>query len=141
MEHGATIPTDSCVKCGRSAKREILTELRSPFNPLTWFGKRPRIEVGLCRRHHENHLVAVALTWSLLGLGLLLFVAGVVTKSLVSCLFGLAAMAFSGLFRATSPVTSSDACEEGATIAGTGKSYRQQLNRGTEEGQEEEGAR
>ncbi|MEX2581355.1 MAG: hypothetical protein WD342_20025 [Verrucomicrobiales bacterium] len=100
------------------------------MNPLTWFGKCPRIDVGLCRRHHENHLVAVTLSWSLLGLGLLLLAAGAMTTSLLSCLVGLAAVIAAGLFRASSPVRSADAREDYATIAGTGESYRQRLSRG-----------
>lgn len=125
--YGAAIPTATCIKCGRPAKKEVTTGLRHPSNPVTWFGKRPTLEVGLCRKHHENHAVAVALTWSILGVGVLLLIAGALTFSLVSCLLGVIAIVACGFFRASSPVTSDDATDDHATIAGAGETYRKQI--------------
>lgn len=128
VENGAAIPTHACVKCGRAAKRSVSTGLRHTSNPLTWFGKRPRMGVGLCKQHHENHSVAVALTWSFIGVGAVLLVAGAATLSVASILLGLVAITVSGIFRASSPVTSADATEDYASIAGTCESYRKQLS-------------
>jgi len=128
VEYGAAIPTRTCIKCGRPAKREVSTGLRQPSNPVTWFGKRPNLDVGLCRKHHENHAVAVALTWSILGVGVLLLVAGALTSSLVSCLLGVIAIVACGVFRASTPVTSEDASDDHATVAGAGEAYRKQLS-------------
>ena len=128
VENGATIPVHACVKCGRAAKTAVSTGLRHTSNPLTWFGKRPRMDVGLCKKHHENHSVAVALTWSFVGVGAILTVAGAVTLSITSIVLGLAAITISGIFRASSPVTSADAKGDRASIAGTCESYRKQLS-------------
>ena len=128
VENGATIPVHACVKCGRPAKTAVSTGLRQPSNPLTWFGKRPRMDVGLCKQHHENHSVAVALTWSFVGVGAILVVAGALTLSIASIVLGLVAITVSGIFRASSPVTSADATEDHASIAGTCESYRKQLS-------------
>lgn len=129
VENGAVIPTHSCVKCGRAAKKSVSTGLRHTSNPLTWFGKRPRMDVGLCKRHHENHSVAVALTWSFIGVGAVLLVAGVLAFSIASMILGFVAITVSGIFRASSPVTSADATADYASIAGTCESYRKRLSR------------
>lgn len=104
-----------------------MVSLRNPRNPLTWFGKRPRIEVGLCRKHFENHSVAVALTWSVFAVGLILLIVSVLTVSLFSGLIGLTAVGISGIFRAASPVTSPDACDGYATVYGVSEKVLAEL--------------
>ncbi|MDF1825025.1 MAG: hypothetical protein P1U68_10310 [Verrucomicrobiales bacterium] len=118
MENYPDLPTDICLKSGRPATNQIVVSLRNPRNPLTWFGKRPEIEIGLCRKHYENHSVAVALTWSLFGVGMILLVVSVLTFSYFSILVGLVTIGVSGIFRAASPVTSADATEDFATVEG-----------------------
>jgi len=127
VEHGGLLPTAHCVRCGRPAAREVEAGLRHPAKPVTWFGRRPAVDVGMCRRHYENHAVAVALTWSMMAVGAILLLAGFATLSWLSCAVGLVAVAVSGLFRATSPVTSRDADDYRATIQGAGEAFRRQL--------------
>jgi hypothetical protein len=127
IENGASIPTDFCIKSGRPAVKTLEISLRCPAKPATWFGKRQRLEVGLCRKHLDNHYVSVALTWSVLAVGGLVLVTGVLSLSVITAVVGLFAMGISGLFRAMSPVTSSDATEEYATIEGAGAAYLKHL--------------
>lgn len=125
--NGASLPCRLCIKSGRPAVKTVEIALRNPTNPLTWFGKRPRLEVGLSRKHLDNHRVAVALTWSVLGLGALMVITGAVTRSPVTILAGSFAMAISGLFRALSPVTSSSASADYLEVAGAGEAFLKQL--------------
>ena len=118
LEGNPAIPTDLCLKSGRPATNTLTVSLRNPRNPMTWFGKRPKIEIGLCRKHYENHSVALALTWSLMAVGAILLVVSVLTFSFLSALVGLAAIGISGIFRAASPVTLVDATDSFATIDG-----------------------
>lgn len=127
IENGASIPTDFCIKSGRPAVKTLEISLRCPAKPASWFGKRPRLEVGLCRKHLDNHYVSVALTWSVLAVGGLVLVTGVLSLSVITAAVGLLAMGISGLFRATSPVTSRDATEEYATVDGAGAAYLKHL--------------
>lgn len=127
IEHGASIPTEWCIKSGRPAYRVIEVSLRNPANPMTWFGSRPVIEVGICRKHYENHSVAVTLTWSVLALGFILLAVGILAAGMVSAMLGVIAIAGSGFFRATSPVTSPDATDLRATVFGAGEGYLRRL--------------
>lgn len=123
IEHGASIPTDWCIKSGRPVYKVLVVSLRNPADPKTWFGSRPMIEVGLSRKHFENHSVAVTLTWSVLALGFILLAVGVLAAGMVSSILGVIAIAGSGFFRATSPVTSPDATDLRATVFGAGEGY------------------
>jgi len=123
IENGAPIPTEFCIKCGRPSVKTFEISLRCPSKPATWFGKRPRLEVGLSRKHLDNHNVAIALTWSVLAVGAIVLVTGVLSVSVITAVVGLFAMGISGLFRAASPVTSNDATEEYATINGAAAAY------------------
>ncbi len=127
IEHGAAIPTEWCIKSGRPAFKVIEVSLRDPANPKTWFGSRPLIEVGLCRKHYEDHSVAVTLTWSVLALGFILLAVGILAAGIVSAILGVIAIAGSGFFRATSPVTSPDATDLRATVFGAGEGYLKRL--------------
>ena len=128
IENGASIPTDFCIKSGRPAVKTLEISLRNPANPTTWFGKRPRLEVGLCGKHLDDHHVAVALTWSLLAVGAIVLVTGILAFSVITAVVGLLSMGISGLFRATSPVTSRDATDEYATVDGAGAAYLKHLS-------------
>ncbi len=127
IEHQASLPTEWCIKSGRPAWKVIGVSLRNPADPRTWFGARPVIKVGLCRKHYENHTVAVALTWSVLALGFILLAVGVLAAGMVSAILGLISIAVSGFFRATSPVTSPDATDLRATVFGAGEGYLKHL--------------
>lgn len=134
LENEPVIPTRICIKSGRPAYRETEVSLRNPKNPMTWFGKRPTLHVGLSRREFDNYRVAIALTWSFLGIGCLMLLAGLFSTSWLTCLVGLLAMGFAGVFRACSPVTSPDATDESATILGAGPTYLQQFEEAAEVG-------
>lgn len=122
LEGNPMLPTDVCIKSGRPATNLIKASLRNPKNPMTWFGKRPTVQVGLCRKHYENHSVAVALTWSLFGVGLILLVVGAITLSFFSVIVGMVVAGISGMFRAASPISSPDATEDYATVYGVTES-------------------
>lgn len=123
LENEPSIPTHICIKSGRPTYRELEVALRSAKNPLTWFGKRPTLHVGLCRKSFDDYRVAGALTWSVLGIGVLMLVAGLATLSWLTIAVGVIAIGICGVFRATSPVTSPDATEERATVIGASPSY------------------
>ncbi|MAS97044.1 MAG: hypothetical protein CMO55_27960 [Verrucomicrobiales bacterium] len=132
LENGGAVPTDHCIKSGRRASKQVAISLRNPKNPKTWFGKQPVVNVGLSKKHHENHVVAVALTWSTLAVGALVLLAGILTLSLASCFVGIVAIAVSGIFRAYSPVTSIDATPEYATIEGAGDGFLKLVAEGSD---------
>ncbi len=127
VENGGNPPVDYCIKSGRPAQKVVSASLRNPLSPMTWFGKSPMIDVGLSRKHYDSHLIAVALTWSFFGIGLLILVSGIVSMGWVSCLVGVLATGISGVFRATSPVTSKSATEEYAEIKGASRSFLKHL--------------
>jgi hypothetical protein len=52
-----------------------------------------------------------------------MFVAGLATMSWLTIAVGVIAMGISGVFRATSPLTSPDATEERATVIGASPAY------------------
>ncbi|MDA7920975.1 hypothetical protein N9B73_04395 [Verrucomicrobiales bacterium] len=128
IEYGGAPPVEFCIKSGRPAQKVILTSLRNPFNPTTWFGKQPRIEVGLSRKYYDSHLVAVALTWSLFSIGLVILASGLASISWVSFLVGFLAVAISSVFRASSPVISKNATEDYAKIEGASESFLKHLS-------------
>ena len=45
-----------------SSPPELAVALRHPRQPSTWFGARPVLEMGLCRKHRDDRSVAVALS-------------------------------------------------------------------------------
>ncbi len=126
-EYGGVPPVEICVRCGRATERQENFSLRDLRNPRTWFGRRPLLELGLCRKHREDHTIAVALTWSVLAVGAMLTIVGFLTFSWFSLLLGMVAMAASGFFRAKSPVTSSQADENHLVVRGAGEGYLRSL--------------
>ncbi len=125
--NGASIPCGYCIKSGRPAVKTLEISLRNPANPMTWFGKRPRLGVGLSRKPLDNHRVAVALTWSVLAIGGLMLVTGIATRGLFAAGIGVLAMAVSGLFRALSPVTSRSTSADYLEIDGAGEAFLKHL--------------
>ncbi|NLT69692.1 MAG: hypothetical protein GXX91_03230 [Verrucomicrobiaceae bacterium] len=125
--NGASLPCEYCIKTGRPAVKTVEIALRNPANPLTWFGRRPRLEVGLSRKPLDNHRVAVALTWSVLAIGGLMLVTGIASRSLFAAGIGGVAMAVSGLFRALSPVTSRSASPDYLEVDGAGEAFLKHL--------------
>lgn len=128
LENGAVIPVGSCVKCGRPACGSSAIALRNPRQPGTWFGARPTLKMGLCRKHRDDRSVAVALTWSFLAIGALLVAVGAMTFSFVSIVVGLGAMAGGGWFRAATPVVATLVTETRTVLSGCGTAFLKQLD-------------
>ena len=129
IENEARIPTRICIKSGRPTYSELTIRLRQPRSPRTWFGKAPSIEVGLSRRHYDNHNVAVTLTWSVLAVGLIVFVAGILSLSPLTIAVGAVSAAGAGIFRASSPVTLAHAEENKIVIDGCSRRFLDQVER------------
>jgi len=127
LEYGAEPPTDCCVRCGRPDATENRFSLRNSRDFRTWFGRRPDLALGLCRKHTEDHSVSVALTWSMLAVGTMLVIVGVLTIGWVPILLGLAAMCVAGRFRATSPVSVSELTESRIIVLGAAEAYLRNL--------------
>jgi len=128
LENDAALPTRICVRSARPAYREIPVSLREPSNPLSWFGPRPRVRVGLSRRQWENHTVAVAMTWSFLGVGSLLLLSGILTSALITSVVGLVTAGVAGLFRAWSPVTGEKVSDHAVRLRGAGDGFLRQVD-------------
>ncbi|MCB1232884.1 MAG: hypothetical protein KDN19_21750 [Verrucomicrobiae bacterium] len=129
LENGAVLPSECCVKCGRPATKVIRKKLRKPTNPMTWFGKRETIDVGLCKKHHESRLIALALTWSCLVVGVGIFVFGLISLEFVSCFIGLLFAGISGVFRACYPCCLKSLSEDALEIGGVGEGCRTVLEK------------
>lgn len=120
----AALPDDLCICCGKPAKMDINKALRNPWNPSTWFGGQLREEVGLCKQHLEGYYVALALTYSLLVLGIVMIGVGIFSKSLSAIVFGLLSVLVCGVFRAKVPIWSPNNKREPIELRGVGKKYR-----------------
>lgn len=127
LENGAVLPSGSCVKCGRPSAFVLSCGLRDRRQPRTWFGSRPRMMTGLCRKHREDHAIAVALTWSMLGVSVVLLVSGVLTANIVTLVLAVIVSACSGFFRAGSPFSVPIAEENKVVICGAGEVYLRKL--------------
>ena len=108
VPEGAALPTEWCVRSGRPSEKVVTISVRNPRNPKTWFTRQTKIDVGLCKKHLEDYRVAVALTFSMLGLGALLLVVGLINLNIITILVGLIATGISGFFRARNPVYRSE---------------------------------
>lgn len=124
ISEGAELPPAICINCGRPSVGVVRKALRNPCNPLTWIGSKPRVTVGLCKQHKENFMIMKALAFSLLGVGLLIFISGIVKFSVVSIVVGAITMILCGIFRSLKPVWSPNTRVEPIEICGTGKQFR-----------------
>lgn len=124
LEHGAVLPAECCVKCGRPAVKTYAKELRKPMNPATWFGKRESMEIGLCKKHQENRMICLALTWSLLGIGAAIVLMGALSLNVLAIISGLVFAGISGVFRAAYPCRLKTETEESLEIEGVGAGCR-----------------
>lgn len=120
VPRGAVLPTDICVCCTRKPRKVISKALRNPKNPTTWFGNTTSLEIGLCKKHGEAYNVALALTFSLLGLGVFIFAAGLYSISGTAIVPGAIALSICGLFRARLPITSPNPNSELVEVHGAG---------------------
>ena len=127
IEEGAELPTDSCICCGKKSVKTVEKPLRSPFKPATWFGTTRKVEIGLCPQHKDSKMMGMALTYSILGVGLAIFITGVVTLSIISIVLGLIAIAVSGIFQAKMPVYAADPREEPVQIKGAGDRFLESI--------------
>lgn len=120
VPRGAVLPTDICVCCTRKPRKTISKALRNPKNPTTWFGNTTSLEIGLCKKHGEAYNVALALTFSLLGLGVFILALGLYSMSIAAIVLGAIALSICGLFRARSPITSPNPNSELLEVRGVG---------------------
>lgn len=123
VQEGAALPTGICIRSGKKASRTRVVSLRNPKNPMTWVGKTKKITVGLTKKQADNTSVAIALTYSLLVIGLLLLITGILTMGISAILIGLFAVAISGLFRSGFPVWSPDPKAEPVQILGASEDF------------------
>lgn len=120
LPRGAALPTDVCVCCTRNPRKIFHKALRNPKNPGTWFGRTTSLDIGLCKIHKDRYHVALALTFSLLILGIIIVLAGILTLSFTTILLGLIPISVSGFFRARMPITSPNPRSELIEIHGAG---------------------
>ena len=124
ISEGAELPSAICINCGKPSVKVVRKALRNPYNPVTWIGRMPRVDAGLCKQHNESFNIMRALAFSLLGVGLLIFIVGVVKLAIGSILVGLLTMFFCGIFRSLKPIWSPNTRIEPIEIRGTGKPFR-----------------
>lgn len=127
VPESAVVPTEICIGCGRPSKTVVSKTIRQPLNPLTWYSKQTAIDIGLCKKHIDDRRVGVALTFSLLILGLVFIVAGIATSSIGMIAFGFVAAVVSGYFRARIPVFRSEPEGWVLKVRGAGKGFLQQI--------------
>ena len=127
VPENASVPTEICVRCGRPSVKVINKAIRKPLNPLTWYTRQTSVEIGLCRKHVDDRRVGVALTFSLLVLGFVFLVAGIISFSIGMIVFGLVAAIVSGYFRARIPVYRSKPEGWVLRIEGAGEGFLEQL--------------
>lgn len=133
IEDGAELPQELCVRCGHAALKSWTLHPRNPRNPRTWFGRRESVLAGLCRKHREDHTVAIAATWSMLVLGVLLLVVGTVTLSVATIIVGVFAAALAGIFRAGSMLTLVKGDEKKVVLAGSKPAFLKQFSEAPEQ--------
>lgn len=127
IEEGADPPVEHCICCGRKSAKTIRKALRNPRNPLSWFGKTTPVSMGLCRRHADNNNIGIALTWSLLAVGVLLVGTGIATMSIPAMAVGVVAATGSGIFRAIMPVHVASVRTEPIEIRGFSPKYLEKV--------------
>ncbi len=127
LEQGAEADTHLCIKCSHPSKKIVNKALRNPKNPGTWFGGCRRIEIGLCKKHAENYAVAKALTFSLLGLGIIFVGIGAATSGIPLMVAGAVCCSACGVFRARVPVSSPNGKDEYSIIHGVGEAFKATL--------------
>ena len=125
--HGAELPTSICAKSGKPAVRLISKRMRDPLNPLTWFGKRPEVKIGLCRKEYENRLVAISSTWAVFGLGIFLLAMGILNIEIPFIMLGSVMVLISGVFRARVPIWTDLIADDEISVLGTGEAFRDLL--------------
>ncbi|MEM7601460.1 MAG: hypothetical protein AAF357_08605, partial [Verrucomicrobiota bacterium] len=104
----SSLPCEICICSGKPAIGSYSKALRNIKSPLSWYLPRPTIQIGLSKKCSEARLVAHTLTYSLLALGLILVIVGIITFSVGTALIGLLAAALSGAFRARESIQGVD---------------------------------
>ena len=104
LPESAQLPMELCVCCGRPAIKSVRKAVRSPRNPLTWYTRRPVLEVGLCKKHSEDNSVAITLTYSFFAIGVILLATGGFTLHFPTLIIGGLMAVLSGVFRARKPI-------------------------------------
>ncbi|MDF1659719.1 MAG: hypothetical protein P1U58_19040 [Verrucomicrobiales bacterium] len=127
LPEGSALPTDICICSGRKATKVITKALRNPRNPKTWYSRQPCVKIGLSKKHCDDNNIGIALTLSVLVIGVAIFVAGLITLEMVSLIIGLLAILVSGFFRARGPIFSENPSADPLPIQGANQAYLQQF--------------
>ena len=127
LRNGAELPSEICLKSARKAYKVVDKTLRNPMDPRTWFGRQQTLSVGLCKKHYENFMVTNALAWSGLGVGALMFIAGIFTLSIVSIAVGLLMTFGTAAAQAFFPVWAKKSGENEIEVHGLSPAYIQAI--------------
>ncbi|MEO0413501.1 MAG: hypothetical protein AAF226_00960 [Verrucomicrobiota bacterium] len=118
---------DQCIMTGGDAHKVVLTPLRHPFNPGTWWGKRPKLRVGLSKRALFMCRLMETMSWlSLLGGGMAVGFAIYTLEPLLYVL-GAGLTIISGALRSRFPVFSWTVTKRRAEISGAHKEFLNRL--------------
>jgi hypothetical protein len=129
ISEGAELPPAICVNCGKPSVKAVRKALRNPFNPFTWIGPKLRVRVGLCKEHNESFNIVRALAFSLLGIGVIILIVGILNHGIPSIVFGLITILLCGLFRSLKPVRSPNTQVEPIEIRGTGGPFSSSIRK------------
>jgi len=127
LPESARLPLDHCVCCGRPAIKSVRKAVRNPRDPRTWFTRQPVVDIGLCKKHTEENSIAIALTYSLVGLGVILLLTGAIALHLPTLITGGLAASISGVFRARKPVWGTLSGPEQVCLRGIANPYLVQI--------------
>lgn len=127
LPESARLPLDHCVCCGKPAIKAVRKAVRNPRDPRTWYTRQPVVEIGLCRKHTEDNSIAIALTYSLIALGVILLVTGGYALHLPTLIIGGLAASISGIFRARKPVWGTLSSPEEVCLHGIANPYLVQI--------------
>lgn len=121
------LPTDQCIRCEQAPVETVQKAIRSGRSFRSWYGRRPTTEIALCKKHLDDRRVALALTWSLMGVGLLLAVVGAITMNATTAGVGAVVASLSGIFGAREPIQGQGVGDETFDIIGVCDAFVRRL--------------
>ena len=125
LKYGATIPTTVCVKTNEPADHVVTKSIRNPFNPLTWIGRTPKLELGLSKKHYDNYRAFLAGSWATFALGIIFLLVSIFTFSPLMFLVSFLIIAAAGVFRSINPVWSTTVSHRFVALRGTCAKFRE----------------
>ncbi|NNE92423.1 MAG: hypothetical protein HKN23_12310 [Verrucomicrobiales bacterium] len=136
IENQGSLPLDRCILTNEPSEVCHRIPLRDAENPGTWWGKRPRLRVGLTRESLKRLRHGALLTWSSLTIGASIWGVGVFgtlnnmapSISLPFYSAGSLLVLISGWFRAKASVSAPRVSREFAVINGAHPNYLEQFD-------------